>query len=308
MDQLAAMRAFVRVVEIGTFTHAANMLAIPKPTLSKLIQLLEAHLSTKLLHRTTRRVTVTPDGAAYYERAVQLLAELEELDVSMASSQARPGGKLRVDVGVWLGSQIIIPAFPDFHARYPDIQLDLGVTDRAVDMIEENVDCVIRAGHLKEQSLIARRVGAMRFLACAAPDYLERNGVPEHPRDLEGGHHMVGYFKSRTNGTHAFTFIRDEERIEIAGRYILALNDSNAYVAAGLAGLGVLYAPTFLVRPHLDGGELIRILTDWRSETIPLHVVYPPNRHLSNRVRVFVDWVADLLAKSGFTEPRVGLR
>jgi DNA-binding transcriptional LysR family regulator len=306
MDQFAAMRTFVRVVEVGTFTHAANALAMPKPTVSKLIQALEAHLSTKLLHRTTRRVTVTPDGAAYYERAVRLLAELDELDGSMTSSQARPSGKLRVDVGASLALQIIIPALPDFHAAYPEIQLDLGVSDRPVDMISENVDCVVRAGQLKEQSLIARRIGDMDFAACAAPSYLERHGVPEHPRDLETGHHIIGYFKSRSGGTHALPFIRDGERLEIAGRYLLAVNDSNAYVAAGIAGLGILYAPTFLVAPHLADGKLQPVLPEWHSDIYPLHVVYPPNRHISNRVRVFVEWVADLLARSGFTRRRTG--
>src|SRR5262245_6986317 len=157
MDQLTAMRAFVRVVEAGTFTRAASSLAIPKPTVSKLIQELEAHIHTKLLNRTTRRVAVTPDGAAYYERVVRLLAELDELDGSMAVSQATPKSRLRVDVSTSLAPLVMIPALPAFHARYPDIQIDLGVTDRVVDLVGENVDCVVRAGELMDQSLIARR-------------------------------------------------------------------------------------------------------------------------------------------------------
>lgn len=308
MDQLAAMRAFVRVVEVGTFTHAANSLGMPKPTVSKLIQALEAHLATKLLHRTTRRVSVTPDGAAYYERVVRLLAELDELDGSMASSQAQPSGTLRADIGASLAPLVIIPALPDFHARYPDIQLELGVSDRSVDMIGENVDCVIRIGELKDQSLIARRIGEMCFTASAAPSYLGRYGVPEHPRDLEDGHYLVGYFKNRSDGVCAFSFYKDDETREVMGRHVLALNDSNAYVAAGLAGLGILYAPTFMVEPHVEAGRLQQVLAGWRTEVLPVHVVYPPNRHISNRVRVFVEWVAELLADAGFTRHRTEVR
>lgn len=296
MDQLAAMRAFVRVVEAGTFTRAASSLDLPKATISKLIAGLEAHIRTKLLNRTTRRVIVTPDGAAYYERVVRLLTELEELDGSMSLSQASPHGRLRIDVSASLAVLVVLPALPDFHARYPDIQVDVGVTDRPVDLIEENVDCVIRAGDLTDQSLIARRVGEMAFITCAAPSYLSRHGAPRHPSDLERDHHVVGYFYARSGRFHPFTFIKGDEHIEVEGRYVVSVNEGNAYVAAGLAGLGVLQVPTFMAQEHLDAGALVPVLADWSAEAIPLHVVYPPNRHLSNKVRVFVDWVADLFA------------
>src|SRR5688572_5477413 len=194
-DQLAAMRAFARVVEVGTFTRASALLEIPKPTVTKLIQTLEAHLRVKLLNRTTRRVIVTPDGAAYYERVARLLAELDEIEGSMTLSQATLRGRLRIDVSASLALLIIIPALPDFHARYPEIQIDLGVTDRPVDMIAENVDCVVRAGELRDQSLIARRIGEMRFITCAAPSYLARHGEPQHPKDFEADHFIVSYFR-----------------------------------------------------------------------------------------------------------------
>src|SRR3954451_9726651 len=181
-DQLAAMRAFTRVIESGSFTRAADSLGMPRPTVTKLIQTLEANLRTRLLNRTTRTVTVTTDGAAYYERVVRLLADLDELDGSMALSQARPHGRLRIDVSV--------------HARYPDIQIDLGVTDRRVDLIGENIDCVVRGGELTDQSLIARRIGELGFIACAAPSYLARYGEPRHPLDLEKDHRMIGYFSA----------------------------------------------------------------------------------------------------------------
>jgi LysR family transcriptional regulator, regulator for bpeEF and oprC len=295
MDQLAAMRAFVRVVEAGTFTRAASLLGTPKPTVTKLIQALEAHLRTKLLNRTTRRVTVTPDGAAYFERAVALLADLDELDGNMTLSQASPKGRLRVDVGASLALLVIIPALPDFHARYPDIQLELGVTDRPVDLIGENVDCVVRGGQLRDQSLIARRIAELPFITCAAPSYLARFGEPRHPTELDSEHYVVSYFHPRTGGAYPLHFVRNEE-IEVKGRYALSVNDGNAYVAAALVGLGVIQAPAFMVHEHLDAGRLIPVLSEWTTDPSPLHVVYAPNRHLSNKLRVFVDWIADVFA------------
>ena len=294
------MRAFARVVEAGNFTRASASLRMPKPTVTKLIQTLESHLHTKLLSRTTRRVIVTSDGAAYYERAIRLLADLDDLDGSMTLSQASPKGRLRIDTPAALAMLVIIPALPDFHARYPDIQIDLGVTDRPVDLVGENVDCVIRGGTIADQSLVARRVGEMNFITCAAPAYLERYGAPSHPEELATTHHGVGYFGAGTGRHHPFDFALNGENREITPRYVLSVNEGSAYVAAGLAGLGIMQAPEFMVQPHLESGALRRVLPEWSSEPVPLHVVYPPNRHLSNKVRVFVDWIAELLAGDAF--------
>jgi DNA-binding transcriptional LysR family regulator len=304
MDQLAAMRAFVRVVEAGTFTRAAISLNTPKPTITKLVQLLEAHVHTKLLNRTTRRVTVTPDGAAYYERVVSLLADLDELDGSMTLSQASPKGRLRIDVSGSLALLIIIPALPNFHARYPDIQIDLGVTDRPVDLLGENVDCVVRGGELTDQSLIARRVGELHFVTCAAPSYLKRHGEPRHPTEFEQDHYLVSYFHASTGRHYPPNFSSNGERHEINGRYIVSVNDGTAYVAAALAGLGVAQAPTFMVQQHIDSGALQPVLVKWAADPMPLHVVYPPNRHLSNKLRIFVDWIAELFAHHDLMQRR----
>ena len=303
-DQLAAMRAFARVVEAGNFTRAAASLDMPKPTVTKLIQTLETHLRTKLLSRTTRRVIVTSDGAAYYERAMRLLADLDELDGSMTLSHASPKGRLRIDVSGALAILVIIPALPDFHLRYPDIQIDLGCSDRPVDLVGENVDCVIRGGELADQSLVARRVGEMNFITCAAPAYLDRHGTPGHPRELETKHHGVGYFGAGSGRLYPFDFVLKGEAHEIRPRYVTAVNEGSAYVAAGLAGLGIMQAPEFMVRDHLKSGALRRVLAEWASEPLPLHVVYPPNRHLSNKVRVFVDWIADLFGSHEFMRRR----
>jgi LysR family transcriptional regulator for bpeEF and oprC len=302
-DQLAAIRAFARVVEAGTFTRASESLGMPKATLTKLIQMLETHLRTRLLNRTTRRVTVTADGAAYYERAVQLLADLDELDGSLTTSQAMPKGRIRIDVSASLALLIIIPALPDFHARYPDIQIDIGVTDRPVDLIAENVDCVVRGGEIADQSLIARRIAEMQFITCASPSYLERYGEPQAPSDLETGHVIVGYFSPDSGQRWPMTFVSNGASIEVSGRYIAAFNDGNAYVAAGLAGLGVIQGPLFMVRPHLADGRLQPILTGWTGEAMPLHVVYPPNRHLSAKLRILVDWLVEIFARSELMRP-----
>jgi DNA-binding transcriptional LysR family regulator len=304
MDQLNAMRAFVRVVEVGTFTRAAELLDLPKPTVTKLIQQLEGHLRAQLLNRTTRRVTVTMDGAAYYERALRVLGEIDELDASMASSQARPSGRLRLDVAAPLAIEVILPALPGFLARYPEIQIDIGLGDRPADLIGENLDLAVRAGEIQDQSLIARRVGEMLLVTCATPAYLARHGTPQHPRDLETGHKVIGYRAAGTSRPLPFTFATKKETIEVRGDHVVSLNEGTGYLAAGLAGLGVMQVPTFMAQEHIAAGRLVPLLTGWCTSPKPLHIVYPPNRHLSNKVRVFVDWLAELFAQDDLIQRR----
>ncbi|APW36722.1 LysR family transcriptional regulator [Rhodoferax koreense] len=298
MDQILTMRVFARVVEAGSFTRAADSLALPKATVTKQIQHLEARLRVKLLNRTTRRVTVTADGAAYYERTARLLADLDELEASMGNAQTNPQGRLRVDVGSSVASLLIIPALSTFFARYPDIQLDMGVSDRPVDLIGDNVDCVIRGGELTDQSLVARRIGNLPFVTVASPDYLRRFGTPQHPHDLEGGEHrMVNFFSPRTGRMFPNEFEKGDETVSLDGQHRIAVNDSNAYMAAALAGLGVTQLVTFMAAPHLETGALVQLLPEWTTKPVPIYVVYPPNRHLSAKVRSFVDWAAELFAR-----------
>ena len=304
MDQLAALRAYVRIVETGSFTQAALTLGMPKPTVSKLVQNLEAHLRTKLLSRTTRRLAVTSDGAAYYERALQILSDLEELDASLTASQARPKGKLRIDVSSAIAQSVIIPALGGFFTAYPDIQLDIGASDRAADLVADNVDCVIRAGAIGDLSLIARRIAEMHMTTCAAPAYLATHGTPAHPADIEQGHLIVGYLKHRLGEPLKLNFTRGAETLEVAGRYRAAVNEAQTYLAAALAGHGIIQVPYFMVRGHLHSGAMQPVLPDWRVPPLPLHVVYQPNRHLSTRLRVFVDWTAQLFAAATLAPPR----
>ncbi|MGO4377536.1 LysR substrate-binding domain-containing protein [Pseudoduganella sp. RAF19] len=295
MNKLQAMEVFVQVVDGGGFTRAAEALQLPKATVSTLVASLEQALAVKLLHRTTRQVTVTADGAAYYERCLRILADVKDAEESISRTRLSPSGRLRVDAPTGLSGDIVVPALPDFFERYPDISLELGSSDRLVDLVEEGVDCAIRAGVLANSSLIARRVGILSFIACAAPSYLERYGMPRHPNELER-HRCVNYFSSKTGRIFPWDFNRSGERIELPLPGAIALNDSNSYVQAGLAGLGVLLMADFQARPHIESGALVPVLTDWSTDSIPIHVVYPQNRHLSAKVRVFVEWVADLFA------------
>ena len=297
MDQLQALRVFARVVEAGNFTKAAESLSMPKATVTKLIQSLETHLRVKLLNRTTRRVTVTADGAAYYDRTSRLLTELDEIDSSISNAQATPKGRIRVDVVAAVACHIVIPSLCGFQKRYPDIQVDLGVGDRIVDLVADNVDCVVRGGDIVDESMVARRLGTIEMITCAAPAYVERHGLPAHPREIEDRHQMVGYFLAGGTRAMPLDFNKAGERFEVFGPYRVAVNDSNAYLAAGLAGLGIFQTARFAVAEQLDKGDLVQVLGDWSCDGIPLHVVYPPNRHLSAKVRVFVEWIAEVFAE-----------
>ncbi|MDR7094689.1 LysR family transcriptional regulator [Hydrogenophaga laconesensis] len=297
MDQIQSIRVFARVVEAGTFTKAAESLDLPKGTVTKLVQHLESRLKVKLLNRTTRRVTVTPDGAAYYERTARVLNDLDDIEASMTNAQANPSGRLRVDVGTSVAQHIIIPALADFYRRYPDIQLELGVTDRAVDLIADNVDCVIRGGELLDQSLVARRVANVPLMTVASPAYIRTHGMPTHPEQLGSEHTMLNYFSARNGRPFINEFVKDGQTVEITGPTRLSVNESNAMIAAVLAGLGVAQMGAFTAVPLIQRGELVRVLPDWSTHSIPLYVVYPPNRHLSAKVRAFVEWVADLFTK-----------
>ncbi|MCX5515747.1 LysR family transcriptional regulator [Kaistia algarum] len=307
MDQLLAMRTFVRIAESGTFARAADLLGLPRSTVSKLISDLEDHLDTKLIQRTTRSVTVTADGAAYYERALRLLDELHDMDQAARRTKAQPQGKLRVDIGSLLANRILIPALPEFRQRYPDIEIYLGVNDRPIDLVSDAVDCVIRGGALDDSSLIGRRICKLDYVTCASPDYLAERAVPSHPRDLETGHQLLTYFSALTGKVFPLRFEQRADKIEIDYRYSVAVNESTAHLTALLSGLGIGQTFRFAAQPYLDDGRLIPLLDAWTREYHPLYVVYPSNRHLHAKLRVFVEWVAQIFARVDVRrEPAVG--
>ena len=299
MDRLDAMQAFVRVVETGSFTKAAETLQSSKTRVTQLVQQLETHLRVKLLNRTTRKVNVTADGAAYYERVVRLLGDLDDAETSLSAASASPRGRLRVDVPAPLASLVLVPALPDFHARYPDIQLDLGASDRKVDLIDENVDCVVRGGELADPSLRARHVADLPLGVYAAPAYLARAGMPAHPQALEDGQHrIVAYRSSRIRSALMSPLRRGGEEVRVQGRPVLSVDDGNAYLAAGVAGLGVLWLPQYMAQGPMMRGELVPLFEDWQLDAMPLYLAFPPSRHVSRKLRVFIDWVVELMARN----------
>lgn len=292
------MMAFVRVVETGSFTKAAATLRMNRTSVTQLVQQLEARLRVKLLNRTTRKVNVTEDGAAYYQRIAPLLAELDDAETGLPGASGQPRGLLRVDVPSPLASMILVPALPDFYARYPDLRLDLGVSDRMVDLIGDNVDCVLRGGELSDQSLVARRVADLPLGVYASPDYLARAGTPSHPAELEELRHcIVSFHWSRTGRGFPYELSRDGERVRVQSHHVLAIDDGNAYLAAGLAGLGALWLPEYMAREHAARGRLVRLFPDWHIAPMPLYLAFPANRHLSKKLRVFIDWIVALMAK-----------
>ncbi|MGY6236670.1 LysR family transcriptional regulator [Burkholderia ambifaria] len=305
MDRFDAMRAFVRVVEAGSFTKAAETLHMSKTTVTQLVQQLEARLRVRLLNRTTRRINVTPDGIAYYERATRLLADMDDAETSLSSASAVPRGRLRVDVPSPFARLILIPALPAFLARYPDIQLDMGVSDRTVDIIGENVDCVVRGGEPNDQSMVARRVADLSLGIVASPGYLALAGTPSHPAELENSHHrIVGFSWGRAGKLYPLVMHRSGETIAVQGRYALAVDDGNAYLAAGVAGLGIMWLPHYMAKAHLERGELVTLFDDWRLDPMPLYIAYPPNRHVSAKLRAFIDWVVELMNAPAPVEPQ----
>lgn len=293
MDKLQAMEVFVQVVDAGSFTRASDHMQLPKATVSTLIRNLESTLAVKLLNRTTRQISVTADGAAYYERCLNILADVRDAEDSLSKTRASPSGRLRVDVPTGIGRHLVIPALPLFFERYPDIQLEIGCNDRTVDLIEEGIDCAVRGGVLPDSTLIARRVGALHFVTCASPSYVARHGRPMHPHDLMK-HRCVNYFSSKTGRIFEWDFAKGDERIQLKFPGSVAVNDWDAYLSACLSGLGIAQMPLSALCPYIEAGNLELLLTDWGIDPVPLHVVYPQNRHLSAKVRVFVEWIAEL--------------
>jgi DNA-binding transcriptional LysR family regulator len=295
MDQLQAIRAFARVVEAGNFTRAADSLDMPNATLSKLVQELEAHLGVRLLQRTTRRVTVTPEGQDYYAKASRVLRDLEDIDSSFDITRSKPRGHLRIDVGGSTARDVLVPLLPDFLARYPDIRIDLGVSDRSVDLISDNVDCVIRGGALDASSLVARSLGQATMLTCASPEYLRHNGIPAYPEELRNGHRLVSYLSPQNGRAVPLRFERDGERSELKLDHRIGVNESNAHLAAGVAGLGIIQTFSYAAGAALRDGTLVEILADWRPAPYPFHVVYPQSRYVTHRLRVFIDWLVECI-------------
>ncbi len=302
MDQLLAIRTFVRVAEAGSFAKAADTLNLPRSSVSKMVQDLEAHLGTKLVERTTRSVTMTSEGVAYHERALRLLADLDDMDGTVRGARATPKGRLRVDVGSVLANRILIPALGDFRRQFPDIELLLGVNDRTTDLIGEGIDCVIRGGALPDSTMKARRLCELDYVLCAAPSYLEGHALPQHPDEI-AGHQVVSYFSATSGKRFPLRFLRGDERLEINAVGGMAVNDSTAHLTALLSGLGIGQSFGFLARPHFADGSLSELLMQWKPDNHVLHLVYPADRFPNPRLRAFIDWATQLFAACDARRP-----
>ncbi|MGE3725905.1 MAG: LysR family transcriptional regulator [Candidatus Sericytochromatia bacterium] len=295
MDRIEAMKIFVSVAELKSFTQAAERRHQPKATVSMAVQELERLLGVKLLHRTTRRVTLSPEGQSYYERCLDLLADLDESESMFRSQATEIKGKIRVDMTVALARNLVIPALPDFFERHPQVELELSSTDRRVDLIREGIDCVIRAGKSNEPGLISHELGQMKMLNCASPAYLAQFGTPRSLEELSQ-HHLIFYSMFLGGKPEGFEYFDGTTYREKSMKGVLTVNNTVAYEAACLAGLGIVQCPLAGVKPHLDHGHLVEILPDFRAEPMPLKLVYPYRRRQAKRLRVFVEWLEPLIA------------
>ena len=295
MDRIDAMKIYIRVAELGSFTQAADSLGVAKASTSAAVQELEAELGTRLLQRTTRKVQMTPDGLAFYERSRDLLAELDELQSMFQQGDAGLSGRLRVDLPVAIARNIVMPALPAFLDAHPRLQLDLSSTDRLVDVVQEGFDCILRVGWLSDSSLVARPLGAFRMFNCASPAYLARFGTPMTLDDL-AQHRLVDYAPALGGRAALFEYVEAGVRRSIGVPAVLAVNNSDAYQAACLAGLGIIQAPLTGMAHALADGRLVAVLPDYCAAPMPVTLLYPSRRHLSKRARVFMDWLAATLA------------
>lgn len=290
INQLLAMRAFVRVVDTSSFSRAANQLELPRSTLSKLVLDLETHLGTKLLNRTTRAVTPTAEGMEYYRHATWLVAEVDVIDSAVQGSKLKLSGSLRVDAPSTFATSLLIPALVEFHQEHPDITIALGISDRAINIVGEGVDCVIRAGTLEDMAMVGRELTELEYITCASPTYLKHCSIPKHPQDLENGHTLLGYFIAATGKPLPQVFEKGDERYEMSGKAV-TVNDGNGLLAMILAGLGVGQHFRRCLQPYIDAGELVPVLPEWTRPGMPFHVIYPANRHQPVRLKVFIDWL-----------------
>jgi DNA-binding transcriptional LysR family regulator len=289
MDRFEAMKAFARIVERRSFTRAAEDLGLPRSSVTDAVKGLEARLGVKLLQRTTRQVSPTLDGEAYYRRCISLLADLE--DAESAFSGAKPTGQIRVDVHGTQARHFLLPGLPRFFEEHPGIRLHISEAHHPLDLIREGVDCVLRAGELTESSMIRRRLATLKRGTFASPGYLARAGTPHSLDDLRG-HHMVGLMDSDTAGVAPLEFTREKDVHQIVLETLITLTGPETNVALACQGFGLVQLPRYRVTKEVADGILVEVLPKHPPTPLPVHVLYPQSRQLSPRVRLFIDWVA----------------
>jgi DNA-binding transcriptional LysR family regulator len=286
MDRFDAMRVFTRVVERRSFTLAAEDLGLPRSTVTDAIKQLEARIGVRLLERTTRQVSPTLDGEAYHRRCLSLISDVEEAEAAFGG--AKPKGLLRIDVHGTLARHFVMPRLPDFLAEYPGIELYMSEGDQLVDLIHEGIDCVLRVGRLHDSDMIARRIAMLEEITCAAPAYIDRFGQPASVAALDG-HIMVGFHSSATGAALLpLEFMVDGTLREVTLRATVSVNGAESLVAAARLGLGLIQVPRYHIEDDLKRGTLVAVLPDCPPSPTPVSLLYPRNRQLSPRVRVFI--------------------
>ncbi|MGO9803794.1 MAG: LysR substrate-binding domain-containing protein [Steroidobacteraceae bacterium] len=294
MDQLVCMRSFARVAELHSFTRAADSLGVSRAVVSTHVAELERHLRCQLFHRTTRRVGLTSDGAEYLARCQRILAELEAADEAVRRTRLAVQGRLRVDVPVAFGRGLLIPALPRFTQRYPELQLEVQLNDRVIDLIEEEVDLVVRAGPVKEPHLIARRIVSTRLITCASPEYLRQHGIPGDPDELRR-HKLIGHLSSTSHRPYKWLFQRGTVRRQLQLPFSVSFNAVEARIQAAVGGVGIVQSIDLMVAEALAAGRLQVLLPEWSAPGAPLLVVCRSALRNSPKIRVFADFAAELL-------------
>lgn len=296
MDRIDLFRIFSRVVECASFTRAADTLGMPRSSVSAAVQELEGRVGARLLHRTTRKVAPTQDGAAFYERCQRVIADVEDTENLFRQASSQPSGRLRIDVPGRIGRLVIAPALAEFLDLYPQIDIDLGVTDRAVNLMEDGMDCVLRVGPLSDSALVARPIGTLALTNVASPAYLARHGTPLAPGDL-GQHWAVNYASPSSGRVEAWEWVEDGALCTAPLRGRVTVNSAEAYIACCLAGLGLIQIPAYDVRGYIDAGDLVEVMPDYRAKPMPMTLLYPHRQGLPRRVQIFAAWLEDLLKR-----------
>ncbi|TMS57284.1 LysR family transcriptional regulator [Imbroritus primus] len=301
MDRLDQYRVFAQVADMGSFIRAAQALDVPRASVSAAVQQMETRLGVRLLHRTTRRVRLTADGEQLLARVRPFLAEAEDIDHLFQASQHQVSGRLSIDVPSRIARRLIAPALPGLLQRHPRLQLALGSTDRAIDLVGEGVDCAVRIGALHESSLVVRPLGQIALINCASPAYLRAHGKPAHPRDLADVHWAVGYASPRTGREVPWEYSVTASGSPDGKTHTLGMpsrviaNNAESYIACCIAGLGLIQIPRYDVAHLLEAGQLVEVMPAYRAAPMPVSIVYPHRRQRSRRLAIFVDWFETLM-------------
>lgn len=295
MELLQSMQVFVRVAELGSFTKAADATQLGRPQVTRAIQELEASLGVRLFQRTTRQVRLTTEGEQFYERVMDILGRLAETTSMFDTAGASLRGKLRVDIPSAFSQPAFITSLREFTRIHPQIEMALGVTDRAVDLVAEGVDCVLRIGELPDSSLVARRIGMATMVTCVAPEYIKEFGKPKTLEELDT-HRCIRFLSGQNHRPLPWQFSQSGIDTGYISHQGIVVNESNAYVQCGVAGFGILQAPGITLERYLADGSLVEVLEDFRPRPRPVSVLYPSRAHLAPQVHAFVDWVSQRFA------------